>query len=114
MSEEERPLRSANITRLRVIYRDCKSEVRILEELRDELKKRRTESARELLATVQWATGYDRRHADDDINGGKPIANDAHVSDELKDNTKGPAGRRTDSSRNRCSEAYSRLAHAAP
>jgi hypothetical protein len=93
VSEEERPLRSANITRLRVIYRDCKSEVRILEELKDELKKRRTESARELLATVQWQLDRIAATPDDDVNGGRPIANDARVSDDLKDNTKGPSGR---------------------
>ena len=93
MSEGERPLRSANITRLRIIYRDCKSEVRILEELRDELKKRRTGSARELLATVQRQLERIAAAPHDDMNEGEPIANDAQVSNEAKDNTKGPAGR---------------------
>jgi hypothetical protein len=93
VSEGERPLRSANITRLRIIYRDCKSDVRILEELRDELKKRRTGSARELLATVQRQLERIAAAPHDDMNGGEPIANDAQVSNDAKDNTKGPAGR---------------------
>ncbi|MGA9722669.1 MAG: DUF4011 domain-containing protein [Candidatus Binatus sp.] len=90
---EEGPLQSVNITRLRVIYRDSKSDARILLALRDELKKRRTKSARELLATVQWQLDRVIAKQRDEMSGGKPTTDDTHVSDEARDGAEGPARR---------------------
>jgi len=88
---KEGSLQSVNITRLRVIYRDSKSDARILLALRDELKKRRTKSARELLATVQWQLDRVIAKQRDEMSGGKTTTDDTHVSDEATDGTEGPA-----------------------
>jgi hypothetical protein len=53
VSDGDRPLSSANITRLRVLYRECRKDPAFLEELRDELRRRRTISAKELLRAVE-------------------------------------------------------------
>ena len=53
MPDEYRPFLSASITRLRVIFRESTSDAGVLEELRDELKRRRTTSAKELLLIVE-------------------------------------------------------------
>ena len=93
MSGEERPLQSANITRLRVIYRDSKSDARILEGLRAELQRRRTRSARELLAIVQQQLDRITAAQRDEMREGKTIADDAHVADDASGNTEGPIRR---------------------
>ncbi len=53
MPEKDRPFLSTSITRLRVILRECVADTEILEELRDELRRRRTTSAKELLRIVE-------------------------------------------------------------
>ena len=93
VSEEGRPHQSTNITRLRVIYRDSKSDARILLALRDELKKRRTKSARELLATVQRQLDRVIAKQRDEMSGGKPTTDDTLVSDEARDGIEGTAKR---------------------
>ena len=84
---------SANITRLRVIYRDCKSDAKILEELRDELKRRRTKSARELLIAVQRQIDSLITTQRDDMVGGNPIADDVPVSSGGSNETAGSTPR---------------------
>ncbi len=84
---------SANITRLRVIYRDCKSDAKILEELRDELKRRRTKSARELLVAVQRQIDSLITTQRDDMVGENPIADDVPVSNGGSNETAGSAPR---------------------
>jgi sigma54-dependent transcription regulator len=51
----DRPRVSANITRLRVLFRDCRTDVETLEEIRDELRRRRKSAAKELLKLVEEA-----------------------------------------------------------
>lgn len=53
MTGNERPLARANITRLRLLFRDCKAEAGTLEEIRDELRRRRTSGAKQLLKLVE-------------------------------------------------------------
>src|SRR5580704_9389573 len=53
MPDNDRPYSSTSITRLQVIFRECRTDAGVLEELRDELKRRRADSARTLLRSVQ-------------------------------------------------------------
>ncbi len=93
MSEEERPLRAANITRLRLIYRECESDARILEELRDELRRRRTSSARELLDAVQRRLKKVIATQRDDMSEGNPKVDNTQNPVEVGNDRAGPAGR---------------------
>jgi len=91
---EERPFQTVNITRLRVIYRDSKSNATILLALRDELERRRhTKGARELLVAVQQQLDRVIATQRDEMSGGKPKVDDVHVSDGPRDNTGAPTRR---------------------
>ena len=90
---EEGPLQSVNITRLRVIYQESKSDARILLALREELRKRRTKNARELLAIVQRQLDRVTAKQRDEMSAGKPTADDTRVSGETGDGAEGPARR---------------------
>jgi hypothetical protein len=50
---DDRPLMSANLTRLRVLFREGKADAGTLEEIRDELRRRRMPGAKELLKSVE-------------------------------------------------------------
>jgi hypothetical protein len=50
---KERPFSSASITRLRVLYQGCNGDAKLLEELGDELRRRRTPGAKQLLGAVE-------------------------------------------------------------
>ena len=84
LSAGEQPLRTANITRLRVIYRDYKSDVSVLLALRDELKSRkRTTGVRELLASVQQQLSRIMSTRQVEMSGGESTPNDTvSASDE--------------------------------
>jgi Protein of unknown function (DUF4011) len=51
--DNERPLLKANIARLRLLFRECKGEAEKLAEIREELTRRRTAAAKELLKLVE-------------------------------------------------------------
>ena len=53
MPDNDRQFSSASLTRLQVIFRECRTDAGVLEELRDELKRRRADGARALLRLVQ-------------------------------------------------------------
>ena len=53
MPAKERPFSSASITRLRVLYQGCNGDAKLLEELGDELRRRRTPGAKQLLGAVE-------------------------------------------------------------
>ena len=88
MSDKDRPFSSASITRLRVVYRECRTDAGILEELRDELKRRRTDSARTLLRLVQTEleniTATSQRDA---IGGAGSVTGSKRQSDERHETT---------------------------
>ena len=53
MPDKDRPFSSASITRLRVLYQGCNGDAKLLEELGDELRRRRTPGAKQLLGAVE-------------------------------------------------------------
>jgi hypothetical protein len=53
VTDNDRPFASANITRLRVLFRECRADVGMLEEIRDELRRSRTSAAKALLNLVE-------------------------------------------------------------
>lgn len=85
--DNDRPLLSANIERLRVLSRECKTDATVLEELRDELRRRRTPSAKELLRAVEkelhGLAGTERNL----VNGEKAVADNGGLHNQ--DSTEG-------------------------
>jgi Protein of unknown function (DUF4011) len=69
----DRPLVSANITRLRILFRDCKTDAGTLEEIRDELRRRRTSAAKELLKLVEESLDALADKQANSINGEKSV-----------------------------------------
>src|SRR6266851_5502248 len=78
----DRPLVSANITRLRVLFRDCRTDVETLEEIRDELRRRRTSAAKELLKLVEEALDALADKQANSMNGEKSATDVRPLSDK--------------------------------
>jgi hypothetical protein len=78
----DRPLVSANITRLRVLFRDCRTDVETLEEIRDELRRRRTSAAKELLKLVEEALDALADKEANSLNGEKSATDIRPLSDK--------------------------------
>jgi hypothetical protein len=78
----DRPLVSANITRLRVLFRDCRTDAETLEEIRDELRRRRTSAAKEVLKLVEEALDALANKQATSMNGEKSVTDVRPLSDK--------------------------------
>ena len=80
MPDSERPLLKANIDRLKLLFRECGGDVKTLVELRDELLRRRTPAAKELLLVEAELGALDGMQVRS-INCKTPPAESPHGSD---------------------------------
>jgi very-short-patch-repair endonuclease len=92
MRDDDRPFSSASITRLQVIYRECRSDAGVLEELRNELRRRRTDTAKTLLRLVQGELEQITAKSQLDLIGADgAVADKTLQSDETHESSKSGA-----------------------
>jgi hypothetical protein len=108
----DRPLVSANITRLRVLFRDCRTDAGALEEIRDELRRRRISAAKELLKLVEEALDALADKQANSMNGEKSVTDVRALSD--KESVKIPDPRIFSPREAAAQKRIAELRHAAP
>jgi hypothetical protein len=109
--DSERPLLKANIDRLKLLFRECSGDVKTLVELRDELLRRRTPAAKELLKLVEAELGALDGMQARLINRETPAAESPHGSDRDAAETSKPRvlSSRENAARKRIAELRMRL-----